>query len=53
MRTYVLSLAIAAFGILGFAAPAGASTQCVKNPVACANGAVCTVGQAAGLQCVD
>lgn len=51
MRIYVVSFAVAAFGVFGFAAPASAS--CLKNPIACANAAVCEAGQAAGLQCVD
>ena len=51
MRMYVLSLAIAAFGLLGLAAPAGAS--CIKDALGCANAVVCRVGAQAGLQCVD
>lgn len=53
MRIYAMSVALAAFGVLGFAAPAGASTSCLKNPVACANAAVCEAAAVAGLQCVD
>lgn len=54
VRTSVVSFALAALSVLGFAAPASASSpSCLKNPVACANAAVCEVGQAVGLQCVD
>ena len=53
MRINAMSVALAAVAVLGFAAPAGASTSCLKNPIACANAAVCEAGTAVGLQCVD
>lgn len=53
MRTYLVALAVVAFGVVGTAAPAGASTSCVKNPLPCVNGVVCFVAAQAELQCFD
>lgn len=53
MRKYVSGLVVAAFAVIGLAGPASASPSCIKNPLACVNGVVCTVAAQAGLQCVD
>ena len=51
MRIYLLSAAIAVFGLLGFASPASAAP--CKNAVDCVDQVVCLVGHQAGLQCFD
>jgi hypothetical protein len=51
IRIMVLSAAIAAFGVLGFASPAGAAP--CKNVLSCVDAVICLAGSQAGLQCVD
>lgn len=51
IRIYLLSAAIASFGLLGFSASANAAP--CKNAIDCVDRVVCLVGHTAGLQCVD
>lgn len=50
VRTGVLAVVIAAFGLVGASVPAQASCGTV---VQCVDAVVCLVGSKAGLQCVD
>lgn len=52
-RVFGMSIALAAFGLLGFPATASAAPSCVKDAPGCVNGAICSAAAKAGLQCVD
>ena len=51
MRIYVMSVALAIFGVLGFSSSASAAP--CKNAIDCVDTVVCIAGAKAGLTCVD